>query len=75
MNKSTNSDISLHTGFKYTLPDPVLATVEPLVSLFENFFTDDVMKLICEESIRYAISEANHSFTIDTKHVYCNPSG
>ena len=61
-----HSDISLPTGFKWTLPDPVLETVEPPVSLFEKFFTDDIMKFICEESIRYAISKGNHSFTIDT---------
>ena len=46
--------------------DPVLETVEPLVSLFDKFFTDHIMKFICEESIRYAISNGNHSFTIDT---------
>ena len=61
-----HSDISLPTGFKWTLPDPVLETVEPPVSLFEKFFTDDIMKFICEESIRYAISKGSHSFTIDT---------
>ena len=66
VNKWTHSDISLPTGFKWTLPDPVLETVEPPVSLFEKFFTDDIMKFICEESIRYAISKGNHSFTIDT---------
>ena len=66
MNKWIHSDISLATGFKWTLPDPVLQTVEPRVSLFEKFFTDDIMKFICEESIRYAISKGNHSFTIDT---------
>ena len=43
----------------------MLKTVEPPVSLFEKFFTDDIMKFICEESIRYAISKGNHSFTID----------
>ena len=66
MNKWIHSDISLPTGFKWTLPDPVLETVEPPVSLFEKFFTDDIMKFICEESIRYAISKGKHSFTIDT---------
>ena len=66
VNKLIHSDISLPTGFKWTLPDPVLETVEPPVSLFEKFFTDDIMKFICEESIRYAISKGNHSFTIDT---------
>ena len=34
VNKWIHSDISLPTGFKCTLPDPVLETVEPLVSLF-----------------------------------------
>ena len=66
MSKWIHSDISLPTGFKWTLPDPVLETVEPPVSLFEKFFTDDIMKFICEESIRHAISNGNHSFTIDT---------
>ena len=66
MNKWIHSDISLPTGFKCTLPDPVLETAEPPVSLFGNFFTDDIMKFICEESIRYAISKGNHSSTIDT---------
>ena len=66
VNKWIHSDISLPTGFKWTLPDPVLETVEPLVSLFDKFFTDHIMKFICEESIRYAISNGNHSFTIDT---------
>ena len=65
-NKWIHSDISLPTAFKWTLPDPVLETVGPPVSLFEKFFTDDIMKFICEESIRYAISKRNHSFTIDT---------
>ena len=66
MNKWIHSEISLPTGFKWTLPDLVLGTVEPPVSLSEKFFTDDIMKFICEESIRYAISKGNHSFTIDT---------
>ena len=44
----------------------MLETVEPLVSLFEKFFTDDIMKFICEDSIRYPISKGNHNFTIDT---------
>ena len=44
----------------------MLETVEPPVSLFEKFFTDDIMKVICEESIKYAISKVNQSFTIDT---------
>ena len=66
LNKWIHSDISLPTGFKWTLPDPVLETVDPHVSLFENFFTDDIIKFICEESIRYTISKGNHSFTIDT---------
>ena len=65
MNKWIHLDISLPTGFKWTLPDPVLETVEPPVSLFEKAFTD-VIKFICEESIRYAISKGNHSFIIDT---------
>ena len=62
VNKWIYSDISLPTGFKWILPDPVLDTAEPPVSLF----TDNIMKFICEESIRYAISNGNHSFTIDT---------
>ena len=66
VNKWIHSDISLPTGFKWTLPDPVLETVEPPVSLFEKLFTDDITKFICEESVRYAISKGNHSFTIDT---------
>ena len=78
VNKWIHSDVSLPTGFKWTLPDPVLETVEPTVSLFEKFFTDDIMKFICEESIRHAISNGNHSFTIDTNTLkinYRNPSG
>ena len=61
-----HSDISSPTGFKWILPDPVLENVEPPVPLFKKFFTDSIMKFICEESIRYAISKGNHSFTIDT---------
>ena len=78
VNKWIHSDISLPTGFKWTLPDPVLETVEPPVSLFEKFFTDEIMKFFCEESIRHAISNGNHSFTIDTNTLkinYRNPSG
>ena len=44
----------------------MLQTVEPPVSLLEKFSTDGIMEFICEESIRYAISKGNHSFTIDT---------
>ena len=55
LNKWIHSEISLPTGFESSLPDPVLKTVEPPVSLFEKFFTDEIMKLICEESIRYAM--------------------
>ena len=47
-------------------PEPLLETIEPPVSLFEKFFTDDIMKFNCEESIICAISKGNHSFTIDT---------
>ena len=43
----------------------MVETVEPSVSSFEKFFTDD-MKFICEESIRYVISKGNHSFATDT---------
>ena len=64
VNKWIHSDISLPSGFKWTLPDWVLETVEPPVLLFEKFFTDDIMKFICKESIRYAISKRNNSFTI-----------
>ena len=66
MNKWIHSDISLPIGFKWTIPDLMLETVEPPVSLFEKFFNDDVMKFICEKSFRYAMSKGNHSFTIDT---------
>ena len=66
MNKWIPSDISLPTGFKWTLPDPALENVEPPVSLFQKFFTDDVMKFICQKTTRYAISKGNHSFTNDT---------
>ena len=66
MNKQIHSDISLPAGFKWVLPDSVLETVELPVSLFEKFFTDDIKKFICGESIRYAISKGNHSFTIHT---------
>ena len=57
---------SLPTGFKWTLPGPVLETVEPPISLFEKFFTDDITKFIYAESVRYAICKGDHSFTIDT---------
>ena len=53
VNKWIHSDISLSNGFKWILHDPVLKTVEPPVSLFEKFLTDDIMKFICEKSIRY----------------------
>ena len=66
VNKWIHSDISLPSGFTWTLLKPVLEIVEPPISLFEKFFTDDIMRFICEESIRYAISKGNHSFTIDT---------
>ena len=66
MNKWIHSDISLPTGFKWVLPDSVLETVEPPVSLFENIFTDDIKTFICGESFSYAISKENHSFTIRT---------
>ena len=66
MNKWIYSEISLPTGFKWILPYPVLETVETPVSVFDKIFTDDIMKFICEESMRYPISKGNHSFTIDT---------
>ena len=66
VNKWIHSDISFPTGFIWTLLEPVLETVEPPISLFENFFTDDIMRFIYEESIRYAILKGKHSFTIDT---------
>ena len=66
VNKWIHSAISLPTGFKWTLPDPVLETVEPPILLFEKFFTADIMKFVCEKSIRYEISKRDHSFTIDT---------
>ena len=37
VNKLIHSDISLPNGFKWTLPDSVLETVEPPVTLFEKF--------------------------------------
>ena len=64
--KWIHSGISLPSVFKWTRPDAVLETVEPPVSLFEKFLTDDIMKFFCEESIRYTICKRNHSFTIDT---------
>ena len=66
VNKCIHYDISLPLGFKWILPDPMLETVESSVSLFEKFFAEDIMKFICEESIRYAVVEGNHSVTIDT---------
>ena len=66
VNKWIHSDNSLATGFIWTLPDPVLETVDPPVSLSGKFFTTSFMKCICEESIRYAVSKGNHIFTIDT---------
>ena len=47
VNKLIHLDISLPTDFKWTLPAPVLETVEPPVPLFEKFFTDDIIKFIC----------------------------
>ena len=64
--KWIHSDISLPTGFKWTLPDPVLETVEPPTLLLEKFFTDDFVKFIIEESIRYAISSSNINEIIKT---------
>ena len=37
------------------------------------YFTDDIMKSICEESIRYAISKGNHSLTIVLNHSFNLP--
>ena len=36
VNKWIHSDSSLPTGFKWTIPDPVLEAVEPPVSLLES---------------------------------------
>ena len=66
VNKQILSDISFVTGFTWTLRDAVLETIEPPVSLFKKSFTDDTMKFIQKESIKYPISKGNHSFTIDT---------
>ena len=66
VNKWIHSDISPPTGFEWTLPDPVLEIVEPPTSLFEKFFTDDFVKFISEESIRYPISSSNINEVIKT---------
>ena len=41
VNQWIHSDIPLSTGFKWTLPDPVLETVEPPVLLFEKLNDKD----------------------------------
>ena len=50
------------TSHKWRLEPPCLTPCNSPAFLFKKFFTDSMYKLICEESIRYAISHGHHDF-------------
>ena len=50
--------------FPWTEPSPKLMQLSP-VSLFESFFTPELMNLICQESNEYAAQKGHENFSLD----------
>ena len=59
-----HSDLLVIDHFEWNLPIPALDSHEPLSFLFEKFLTDDMLQLICNESVRYAQSKGRHSYKL-----------
>ena len=58
IHKWKHSDID---DFEWNLPIPTLDSREPPSSLFEKYFTDDILQFICNESVRYDRNKENNS--------------
>ena len=53
INKWRRSSLPVIDDFEWNLPIPALDSHEPPSSLFGTFLTDDILKYICIESVRY----------------------
>ena len=51
--------------FEWDLPIPALDSHEPPPSLSEKILTDDILQMICNESVRYAQSKESHSYKLE----------
>lgn len=54
MNKWKHSSLPVKDDFEWNISILVLDSHEPLSSLFGKFLTEDILQLICIESVRYA---------------------
>ena len=60
INKQKHSDVPVIDDFEWK-SIPLLDSSEPMSSLSEKFFKDDILQFICNESLRYAKNKGNHS--------------
>ena len=65
INKWKHSDLPVIDYFEWNLPIPAIDSHEPPSSLFDKFFTDDILQFICNESARYAQNKGNHSYKLE----------
>lgn len=52
--------------FPWNLPTPALSSSDSPSTLFEKFFTDDLLHYICNETNKYAAANGKDSFMLDT---------
>ena len=64
-NWSRRQNCDTSSKFQWTLPPPHLETVDSPHTLFEKFFTPELMQNICNESETYATSMGRTGFKID----------
>ena len=57
-------DMSTDECLEWKLPPPSLETSDSSSTLFEKYFTDEILKYICDESVKYAQQKGNHSFKL-----------
>ena len=54
--------IQHHTTKRVKLEASIIDETESPTTLFEKFFTDDILEHICIESIRYVKLKGSHNF-------------
>ena len=65
VNKWKHTDMSQPIEFKWEIPNLQVHTSDSPVTLFEKFFSEEIIELICQETIRYVISKGKNNFQID----------
>ena len=65
VNRDLNKRIS-EENFRWNLPPPALDSNDSPSTLFEKFFTIELMDYICDETKKYAAANGKESFNLET---------